>query len=38
MHMEAGENWDGIAEMQSMMFQYGLALAWPGEVIAKMNR
>ena len=38
MHMEAGENWDGLAEMQSMMFQYGLAIAWPGEVIAKMNR
>ena len=38
MHGEAGAKWKDIEEMQGMMYKYGIAVAFPGEVIAKMNR
>ena len=38
MHGEAGENWKDLSELQAIMYEYQVAVAFPGEVIAKMNR
>jgi hypothetical protein len=38
MHGEAGENWKDLSELQAIMYKYQVAVAFPGEVIAKMNR
>jgi hypothetical protein len=38
MHGENSQGWDGLQEFQETMYKYQIALAFPGEVIAKMNR
>ena len=38
MHSEAGENFKDRSELQEIMYKYHVAVAYPGEVIAKMNR
>jgi hypothetical protein len=38
MHEEAGQGWEDLAALQEIMFKYQVAVAYPGEVIAKMNR
>ena len=38
MHGEAGASWKDLSELQAIMYKYQVAVAFPGEVIAKMNR
>ena len=38
MHSEAGKNFKDRSELQEIMYKYHVAVAYPGEVIAKMNR
>ena len=38
MHGEASQGWDDLAALQEIMYKYQVAIAYPGEVIAKMNR
>ena len=38
MHGEASASWKDLSEFQAIMYKYQVAIAFPGEVIAKMNR
>ena len=38
MHGEASQGWNDLAALQEIMYKYQVAVAYPGEVIAKMNR
>ena len=38
LHGEASQNWSDLQSLQEMMYKYNVAVAFPGEVIAKMNR
>jgi len=38
LHGQNSETWEGVQEFRSLIYQYGIAVAFPGEVIAKMNR
>jgi hypothetical protein len=37
-HGEASQGWADLKSLQEMMYKYQVAVAFPGEVIAKMNR
>ena len=37
-HGENSQGWDGLKEFQEIMYKYQIGFAFPGEVIAKMNR
>jgi hypothetical protein len=37
-HGEASQGWADLKSLQEIMYKYQVALAFPGEVIAKMNR
>ena len=38
LHGQNSETWEDVQEFRSLIYQYAIAIAFPGEVIAKMNR